>query len=1080
LAVNEPSPLNALNPLLVVKKRPAAPPKPYIPAIGPRLRILLYLVFAGFAFLAATGIYLLVISAMNRVNTNQLYTTGFTFWMLFLHIAVGILGVVPFVVFGVTHLWSARKRDNRVAVRLGVILFLLGVVVVVSGLALIQIDQFPQLPTGTVSRIAVYLAHLLVPIACVFAYIAHRRAGPAIKWKYGKYWGGVVLVVVGGMAAAHYIDPHTIGREGPAEGMRYFFPSEARTADGNFIPERALMMDEYCAKCHQDIYNDHLHSAHKFSSFNNPAYLFSIKETRKVALERDGKMNASRWCAGCHDQVPFFSGKFDDPNFDIVNDPTAHAGITCIICHSMTHVNSPIGNAAFTIEEAQHYPFAFSTNSSLQWINNQLIKANPELHKKTFLKPLHKSSEFCATCHKVHLPVELNHYKDHLRGQNHSDTFILSGTGNGSRSFYFPPKGKSDNCASCHMPLESSGDFGSKDFDGSGVRKRHSHFFPGSNTGLFELLKSEARLKGQEPQLQKAIDLTADFLRGTAPDGSDKKLRIDLFGLKRGNAISFLGLKVPTEAFDDESLTVLRPTLPKLTPGETHLVEVVIRTLNIGHPFTQGTADSNEVWVDFKATAGGKVIARSGGLSGPDETGEVDPWSHFVNVHMLDRNGNRIDRRNPQDIFSPLYDKQIPPGAGQVVHFKLNVPKDVAGPVEITVKLRYRKFDYKYMELVHKEAGKPVPKLPIVDICEDRVTLPVAGVAENVPGQESPIKPAWQRWNDYGIGCLLEGGALNPKRGNLAQAEAAFAKMLTLGAKDALWHAHLNLARVYIDQGRLTEAARELNAAQTSDPPAPWWVLAWFKGLVTAQNATNRADLDAAIVLFETIVDPARQPQHEDGKLKYDFTKDYVVLDELGRTLYKRSTLELADSPAERDFLLRSVNAYERTLAIDPENLDAHFGLNQCYDRLGAAATRAGVPTEPVTTQMLVQFADRLVAKGSPLENRLVNGAPLISAITGFGKLAPDPKAPRLPTIRLLIDKLRSAYHAEQDTSVRQSIAAALANLHLVSHTLYTPDELARARTTALYREKNPAANAAAEAIVLYPTNRPGAPGLSR
>jgi hypothetical protein len=162
------------------------------------------------------------------------------------------------------------------------------------------------------------------------------------------------------------------------------------------------MMDEYCAKCHQDVYNDHLHSAHKFSSFNNPAYLFSVKETRKVALERDGKMNASRWCAGCHDQVPFFSGKFDDPNFDIVNDRTAHAGITCVICHSMTHVNSPIGNAAYTIEEAQHYPFAFSDNRTLQWINNQLIKAKPELHKKTFLKPLHKSAEFCSTCHKVH------------------------------------------------------------------------------------------------------------------------------------------------------------------------------------------------------------------------------------------------------------------------------------------------------------------------------------------------------------------------------------------------------------------------------------------------------------------------------------------------------------------------------------------------------------------------------------------------------------------------------------------------------------------------------------------------------
>src|SRR5262245_1092747 len=858
LVMNEPSPLHPAAPI-VVKKRPAAPPAPYVPAIGPRLRILLYIVFAGFAFLGATGIYLLVISAMNRVNTEQLYTTDFTFWMLLLHVAVGAIGVVPFLLFGGAHMLTAWGRKNRVAVRLGVFVFLLGIVVVISGFALIQIEGLPQLPTGTVGRWAMYFAHVLVPIVAIFAYVAHRRAGPAIKWQYGKYWAVAVAVIVGGMAGAHVIDPQKFGREGPAEGMRYFFPSEARTADGNFIPARALMMDEYCAKCHQDIFNDHLHSAHKFSSFNNPAYLFSIKETRKVSLERDGKMNASRWCAGCHDPVPFLSGQFDNPDYDIINDPTAHAGITCVVCHSMTHVHGPIGNAAFTIEEARHYPFAFSQNSSLQWINNQLIKAKPELHKKTFLKPFHKTAEFCSTCHKVHLPVELNHYKDFLRGQNHYDSFILSGLGHGSRSFYFPPTGMKDNCASCHMPLEPSNDFGSKDFDGTGVRKRHSHFFPGGNTGLFELLKYEERLKGREPQLQQAIDKHAAFLRGTAPDGSDKKLRIDVFGVKRINE------KGEPE---DESLAVIRPELPKLESGKTHLIEVVIRTLNIGHHFSQGTADSNEIWVDFTATAGGKVIGRSGALSEPNDTGEVDPWSHFVNVHMLDRHGNRIDRRNPQDIFTPLYDKQIPPGAGQVVHYALHVPKDVSGPVEITVKLRYRKFDYKYMQLVHKELGRPVPKLPIVDMCEDQVTLPVVGVAESVPSQESPIKPAWQRWNDYGIGCFIEGEPLQPKKGNLKQAEAAFRKLTTLGVPDAKWHGHVNTARVLIAQGgpqRLAEAGRELNAAQDCNPPAPWWVLAWFKGLVYAQNAASREDLDTAISLFEKIVDPNNQPKHEDG-----------------------------------------------------------------------------------------------------------------------------------------------------------------------------------------------------------------------
>ena len=60
---------------------------------------------------------------------------------------------------------------------------------------------------------------------------------------------------------------------------------------------------------------------------------------------------------------------------------------------------------------------------------------------------------------------------------------------------------------------------------------------------------------------------------------------------------------------------------------------------------------------------------------------------------MLDRDGNRIDRRNPQDIFTPLYNHQIPPGAGQMVHYALQLPDDLTAPLTVEVKLQYRKFD---------------------------------------------------------------------------------------------------------------------------------------------------------------------------------------------------------------------------------------------------------------------------------------------------------------------------------------------------------------------------------------------------
>jgi tetratricopeptide (TPR) repeat protein len=761
-----------------------------------------------------------------------------------------------------------------------------------------------------------------------------------------------------------------------------------------------------------------------------------------VALERDGNVQASRWCAGCHDPVPFLSGAFDDPKFDDVKHPTAHAGITCTVCHAMTSLHGTVGNGGYTLEEPAHYPMAKSQNPLFQWLNNQIVKAKPDFHKQTFLKPFHRTAEFCATCHKVSLPVELNHYKEFLRGQNHYDTYLLSGvSGHGTRSFYYPPVAK-ENCAACHMPLQPSGDFGARDFDGTGVRKVHNHRFPAANTGLFSLLKDDPRYKNHAEGFQKTIDLHANYLRGTAADGSDKKVRIDLFGVKQNASL------------DAGDVQQLRPELPKLQPGKSYVVEVVVRTLGLGHPFPQGTADSNEIWVDFAATAGGKEIARSGALANPDDTGPVDKWAHFINVLMLDRNGNRINRRNPQDIFTPLYDKQIGPGAAAVAHYRLDVPTDVAGPIELSARVRYRKFDYEYMKLVHE--GKEPPKLPIVDMCEDQVTLPVAGGLD-VRAQESPVKPAWQRWNDYGIGNYLEGGAAG-KRGFFKQAELAFKKLLTLGAPDAGGHAHLNLARVYTDEGRLDEAAAELEAAARTDPPAPPWTRAWFTIQVNSQNATRRDDQDAVIAELQALLDPEAQPRDR----KFDFTKDYVVWNMLANRLYKRRQFEAPGSDARRDYLIRAVRAGGTVLSFEAEDVEAHDLLARCYAELAGDRPTDATPIALTPDEAIARVTTAADPK-QPAAQRAQACADLVAGI-------PDMTIPRVAAIKETIGKLTPAFDAESDPAVRESLAAALTVLHRESHLIYKPDESAQSRATQIYREAHPEANYVARARVIYPT----------
>jgi len=62
----------------------------------------------------------------------------------------------------------------------------------------------------------------------------------------------------------------------------------------------------------------------------------------------------------------------------------------------------------------------------------------------------------------------------------------------------------------------------------------------------------------------------------------------------------------------------------------------------------------------MQVSSGQRVLGRSGGIDAA-KGNEVDRWAHYINVFMLDKDGNRINRRNPQDIFTPLYNHQIPP-----------------------------------------------------------------------------------------------------------------------------------------------------------------------------------------------------------------------------------------------------------------------------------------------------------------------------------------------------------------------------------------------------------------------------------
>ena len=840
---------------------------PRRPVVGPWMRKLLLAVLALFALLVVNSAYLGGVTWRQWLVGESLEDALYQA-MFLAHLALGLLIVVPLLVYGVMHLRRAIRHPNRLAVRLGLILFTCALVLLATGFALTRGVPLLEL-RDPLMRSAAYWAHVATPLLACWLFVLHRLAGRPIRWVVGAGIGALALAIGGGgiwFAAPSQSDA-------PAEAT--FLPSLARTAGGQFIEPHHLMRDEDCAGCHADAHADWQHSAHRFASFNNPAYAFSVRETRRMLLERDGNVEAARFCAGCHDPVPLFSGRFDDANFDDRNDPTAHAGIGCVACHAIEQVGVR-GNADFLIGVPERYPFAFAESEALRWINGFLIKAKPALHKRSFLKPLHQSAEFCGTCHKVHLPGALNRYR-WLRGQNHYDSFLLSGvSGHGVASFYYPGEAE-QNCNGCHMALHASEDFAARRNDESGVLTVHGHGFPAANTALGHLL-------GFPDHVQAAH---REMLEGA--------LRVYIFALHEGTDI------------DAPIVAPLRPQLPLLRASTEYVFDVVMRTLTLGHLFTEGTADSNQVWLEVTATSGGRVLGKSGGMAAD---GVVDPWSHFVNAYVLDRDGNRIDRRNAEDIFTPLYNHQIPPGAAATAHFALRTPDDLAAPLTLSARLRYRKFDTTYLRYFHGDDSAR-NTLPVVTIAADSVTFPVSeATAAGVPEV-----PAWERWNDYGIGLLRK-----PERGALRQAEAAFRRVAALGRAEG----DLNLSRVLIREGRLDEAAEALRRAAANG--AYPWSVAWFGAQVDIQNGAFDAAIDSLTRLRETRFAEAR-------RRGFDFSRDYRLLNALGGALFERA--KLASAAGREQWLNAAAESFHAALLEDPENAAAHYGLAQVHARLG-------------------------------------------------------------------------------------------------------------------------------------------------
>jgi tetratricopeptide (TPR) repeat protein len=561
-------------------------------------------------------------------------------------------------------------------------------------------------------------------------------------------------------------------------------------------------------------------------------------------------------------------------------------------------------------------------NELVRAVNKYVTNTAPAAHRKAFMKPFMRedAAEFCATCHKVHLDKPVNNYR-WFRGFNSYDDWQASGvSGQGARSFYYPPM--SQTCNDCHMPLVASTYPGNKN---GFVR---SHNFAAANTAV-------PFVNGDEKQLKAATDfLTNDIVSVDIFAASPVVLNANVQQMRRRASDEFetaTMFAAGEESGNPTAPVVIRnvgeisapldQTQPGLQAGSRVKVDVVVRTKKVGHFFPSGTVDSFDVWVEMKASdARGETIFWSGRVE-DEGTGPVDPQAHFYRAFLLDAHGNPINKRNAFQARTALYARLIPPGAADTVHFEMAIPPDAAGPIRIEAKLNYRKFSHYYTQFSY--AGKAgegeftkdfddrefdfspenipenvsgklkgeIPNLPIVVMATDEVEIPLGtGPTNWTPAVQ---EDDYIRWNDYGIGLLLQG--------DIRGAQYAFERVTE--AKPDYADGWLNIARALLLEGRPGDARPFIDKAMDIDGSLAR--VHFFKAMADKREG-----------LYDEALEALRFVESQ-------YPKDRVALNEIARILFLRREYQNA------------LSYLERVARIDPEDLQMHYTAMLCYRGLG-------------------------------------------------------------------------------------------------------------------------------------------------
>jgi len=335
--------------------------------------------------------------------------------------------------------------------------------------------------------------------------------------------------------------------------------------------------------------------------------------------------------------------------------------------------------------------------------------------------------------------------------------------------------------------------------------------------------------------------------------------------------------------------------------------------------------DAYDTWLELKGTdEKGQTIFWSGMVEDNGQ-GPVEKGAHFYRSLQVDAHGNRINKRNAWATRAVVYVHLIPPSGADTVHYRLHIPESAGNQITLHARLCYRKFawwntqfsfagvpdpgqssttvtpDYDDRRFAFTGSLKGVsakeekiPDLPIVALAEDEVTLKVVPHDAPAPELRSVLQAEdWQRWNDYGIGLLLQG--------DLKSAQAAFQKVTEIDPRNP--DGWVNIGRAAVQEGDMDRARTVLEKALSLSPNLARAHFFYAKVL------RNDGRYDEAANHLRVVL--AQYP------------RDRVALNDLGRMFFLQR--KYADA----------VSVLQSVLAVDPEDLQAHYNLMLCYKGLG-------------------------------------------------------------------------------------------------------------------------------------------------